>query len=348
MTSMGKRKKINYPESAEGGGDSASFRTAYELLNDVKRMRDDAKRKILLKGLLPKIKTELWPRVTKEATFEDLCKAALNAESIVIQKDLSEDKSVVVATIQKEQMKEQEKELAQRQTQIDLLKEQNEFLKLIHGKNDSQEKAEEASTVGAVNSHTPQNGILKSGNKNVHFKQTSRNQGTGNSNPNSRSSSRERINHPKGKDYQNKLGQLVGFGPYGPYQGPYPGFWIPQQGTQNSQNQGFNPFAQHQLIGNPQTNQFASAQPQIGQHTQQFPNQFQQPFIPFTQFQNQPQQSQAQAGPHKANWGQRNQNREQENPKQGGKRDVICHCCGKKGHYARECWNNPNNQTQKQ
>ena len=56
------------------------------LIKDVKRMRDDAKLKILFRGLLPKIRTELWPRVTEEASFEDICKAALAAESIVIQK----------------------------------------------------------------------------------------------------------------------------------------------------------------------------------------------------------------------------------------------------------------------
>ena len=56
------------------------------LIKDVKRMRDDVKLKILFRGLLPKIRTELWPRVTEEASFEDICKAAFAAESIVIQK----------------------------------------------------------------------------------------------------------------------------------------------------------------------------------------------------------------------------------------------------------------------
>ena len=49
-------------------------------------MRDDAKRKILIRGLLPKIRTELWPRITEGASFEDICTAALTAESIVFQK----------------------------------------------------------------------------------------------------------------------------------------------------------------------------------------------------------------------------------------------------------------------
>ena len=113
-----------------------------ELLKDTKRIRDDAKRKILLKGLLLKIKTEIWSRVSKNATFEELCKAILDAESIVIQKELSEDKSFIVANIQKEQIKEHEKELVQKQTQIDLLKDQVDLLKSINGKYVPQEQAE--------------------------------------------------------------------------------------------------------------------------------------------------------------------------------------------------------------
>ena len=56
------------------------------LLKDVKRMRGDAKRKILIRGLLPKIRTELWPRITEVASFEDICTAVLTAESVVIEK----------------------------------------------------------------------------------------------------------------------------------------------------------------------------------------------------------------------------------------------------------------------
>ena len=170
-----------------------------ELLKDTKRIRDDAKRKILLKGLLLKIKTEIWSRVSKNATFEELCKAALDAESIVIQKELSEDKSLIVANIQKEQIKEHEKELGQKQTQIDLLKDQIDLLKSINGKNVPQEQAEEASTMGVVHNHN-QSGILKSGNKNVQFKNQQQKQGTGYSNPNSRSSSAERTPHQGGKN----------------------------------------------------------------------------------------------------------------------------------------------------
>ena len=53
--------------------------------------------------------------------------------------------------------------------------------------------------MGVVHNHN-QSGILKSGNKNVQFKNQQQKQGTGYSNPNSRSSSAERTPHQGGKN----------------------------------------------------------------------------------------------------------------------------------------------------
>ena len=66
--------------------DDADDNQTEALLRDIKCMRDDAKRRIVIRCLLPKIRTELWPRLTEEAPFKDICKAALTAESIVFQK----------------------------------------------------------------------------------------------------------------------------------------------------------------------------------------------------------------------------------------------------------------------
>ena len=78
-------KKSKGNTSSTSCGDANNGQTD-ALLKDVKRMRDDAKRKILIRGLLPKIRTELWPRITEVASFEDICTAALTAESVVIEK----------------------------------------------------------------------------------------------------------------------------------------------------------------------------------------------------------------------------------------------------------------------
>ena len=296
-----------------------------ELLREIKRMRDEAKRKILIRGLLPKIKTELWPRVTKDATFDDICKAALNAESIVIQKDLSDDKSLVVANVQTEQLKEKEKEIEQKQTLINMLKEQNDFLKLYTGKIDSQEQSSEASTVGAVGNQSQQSGILKSGNKNVQFKNRSQKQGTGQSN--------KQFNNPNtafpngGKKNMKQQGQNVGIYPYGPYLNPFPALWVQQPVP----GYGYQAAPQQQNV------QQASLQAQQG-----------------------PQQGQVQVAwgqqpPPQQNWVQQSQQNQQQvqQAQQGqqgtqNKRDIVCFQCNKKGHMKRECWHNPANQTQKQ
>ena len=56
------------------------------LYHDILKFRNVAKKKILMKGLLPTIKTELWPRISATDTFEILCEVAYIAESIVIKK----------------------------------------------------------------------------------------------------------------------------------------------------------------------------------------------------------------------------------------------------------------------
>ncbi len=125
----------------------------------------------------------------QEASFDEICTAAIAAEGIVIQKELSEDKNLVIANFQSTQLSEQAKEPANKQTQIELLKEQNELLKSINGKNNPRENFNIAATVGVVNSQNQQ-----SGRKNDQSKYQSAKQGTGQSNPN--------FNNPKSDNAQ--------------------------------------------------------------------------------------------------------------------------------------------------
>ena len=344
-------------KKAKGNSSSTSCDDADDnqtdaLIKDVKRMRDDAKRKILIRGLLPKIRTELWPRIREEeASFEDICKAALTAESIVIQKELNEDTTLVVANIECAQLKEKESELTQKQTMIDMLKEQNDMLKLIHSKNDSQALPTQASTVGAVGNQ--QSGIVKTGGKNVQFKDTPQKQGTGKSN--FRNANAER--HPNAASKQDKqLGQqLAGIHPFGPYLNPYPAYWVPQQSYQSQSGYSY-PFAPTQTA--PPTPSFLQpAPPPFQISSQQF--QGTRPLALSTT-----SWGLATPPPHSVNWGQPPTNwnfqpQQQSQPTQGdqtqtgqsnrpSRRDVVCHICSKKGHYARECWDNPANQQPKQ
>ena len=59
------------------------------LYHDILKFRNDAKKKILFKGLLPNIKDEIWPRISPTDTFEILCEVAYVAEAIVIKKSLN-------------------------------------------------------------------------------------------------------------------------------------------------------------------------------------------------------------------------------------------------------------------
>ena len=65
-----------------------------------------------MKGLLPNIKSELWPRMLPNDTYEQLCEHAYIAEAIVINKDLCEDKGItaVIAGMSHHE-KQQDKEI---------------------------------------------------------------------------------------------------------------------------------------------------------------------------------------------------------------------------------------------
>ena len=102
---------------------------AIEAINGLKIIRGDAKKKILLKGLLPKIKAELWPRLERDSTYEKTCDLALTAESIVMDKELSEDKNIsaIIAGINRHE-EEQNKALLQQKIEIEKLRKELESI----------------------------------------------------------------------------------------------------------------------------------------------------------------------------------------------------------------------------
>ena len=88
---------------------------AVRLNEEIKKLRSEAKRKIFLKGLISKIKEELWPRMTRDQTFEEICQLAYTAERIVIYKELIEDKPPsLIATVnqQLESLRDEVKKLS--------------------------------------------------------------------------------------------------------------------------------------------------------------------------------------------------------------------------------------------
>jgi hypothetical protein len=60
-------------------------------------MRGEAKPKILLKGLLPKIVQVVWTRIDVNSSYEDVCEIVYAAETIVNRMEQNEDKSLKAA-----------------------------------------------------------------------------------------------------------------------------------------------------------------------------------------------------------------------------------------------------------
>jgi len=121
------------------------------------RLRSQDKFKILLKGLLPNIKSEIWSRLNANASYEEACAAALEAEGIVINKQISEDKGLtaVVAgfSVHEEQ---QDKELKIQKAEIEMLKHHMNALTLS---NNLQGMDQSPKLVAAVTEERPRSRI---------------------------------------------------------------------------------------------------------------------------------------------------------------------------------------------
>ena len=112
---------------------------AKELAQTIKDYRSEAKRKIFLKGLDPKIKEELRPRMKREQTFEEICELAYAAESIVVNMHLLDDQKndPLLASVKESQNKLETK-----------IQDMEKQMQAIKSNNPSQEK--EKTTIAAL------------------------------------------------------------------------------------------------------------------------------------------------------------------------------------------------------
>ena len=97
---------------------------ADNLLAKVRKMRNDVKIKILLQGLLPKIKSELYLRMPADFNdFEKVCEQLFISEQILQNKESNEDKELtaVIAGITHHE-KQQDEELTQQKIELGNLK----------------------------------------------------------------------------------------------------------------------------------------------------------------------------------------------------------------------------------
>ncbi|XP_046633328.1 myosin-11-like [Daphnia pulicaria] len=121
-------------------GDKAT-NEARALAISLSQMRGEAKQKILLKGLLPKILKVVWSRMDVDSAYEDVCEIAYAAETLVNRMEQNEDKSLkaTIAGISAHD-NEQDIEILRQKTKIVHLEKQ--LAGLTIGKNAPQENNE--------------------------------------------------------------------------------------------------------------------------------------------------------------------------------------------------------------
>jgi hypothetical protein len=125
------------------------------LRQKVSKMRDQVLIKILLQGILPKFKTELYLRMPEDNNdFEALCKQLIISEQILQSKESSEDKEItaVIAGITHHE-KQQDEELIQQKLEIGNLKQKINELETYSKKRHSSQ--EHLGTIAAVDHYDP-------------------------------------------------------------------------------------------------------------------------------------------------------------------------------------------------
>ena len=147
-------------ENIEGKEDKPDNvnKTAMEdtLREKVRKMRDEVLIKILLQGILPKFKTELYLRMPEDNNdFEALCKQLIISEQILQSKESSEDKEItaVIAGITHHE-KQQDDDLNQKKLEIGNLKQKITELETYSKRRHSSSK-EHLATVAAVDRYDP-------------------------------------------------------------------------------------------------------------------------------------------------------------------------------------------------
>jgi hypothetical protein len=125
------------------------------LREKVRKMRDEVLIKILLQGILPKFKTELYLRMPEDNNdFKALCKQLIISEQILQSKESSEDKEItaVIAGITHHE-KQQDDELNQQKLEIGNLKQKIAELETYSKRRHSSQ--EHLTTVAAVDHYDP-------------------------------------------------------------------------------------------------------------------------------------------------------------------------------------------------
>ena len=131
------------------------------LRQKARKMRDKILIKILLQGILPKFKTELYLRMPEDSNdFEALCKQFIILEQIQQNRESSQDKEItaVIAGITHHE-KQQDDELNQQKLEIGNLKQTIAELETYSKRRDSSQ--EHLATIVAVDLYDPRQIIIR-------------------------------------------------------------------------------------------------------------------------------------------------------------------------------------------
>ncbi len=94
-----------------------------------------------MRGLLPKIKEDLWPRLPRTYNYQTLCEAAYTAEATMMSKEINDDSKVnaVIAGMSLHE-KQQDREIAMAKEELAMIKE--ELAKYMALKSNSRNKSQ--------------------------------------------------------------------------------------------------------------------------------------------------------------------------------------------------------------
>ena len=70
---------------------------ARALAKSHRELRDEDRKSILMKGLLPKLRNEAWTRMPMNANYETTCKMVLEAENVLFNKEYGDDETLINA-----------------------------------------------------------------------------------------------------------------------------------------------------------------------------------------------------------------------------------------------------------
>ena len=302
------------------------FRTAAPeakaLAISLNKIRSEAKTKILLKGLLPKIEKVVWSRMDVNSSYEDVCDMAYAAETIVNRMEQNDDRSLkaTIAGISAHE-DEQDVEILRQKAKISKLEKQLATLNLNTKSMQDSDVAETPSVAVAegYNRHrSPSGDRRRSRSENrIRFQQPYTRQHSADKNY-SRSRGRENSDFRSRSASGNRYSQQ----PTGRRRDPTPP--PPNYNNRSTERQQFRNPNNNIQRRNHYSNNYTQTR---NQNT---------PYVRYPQERNSQFQNAENTGARP-----RNNSWYNDQPNQRTKRNIDCYACGKRGHYARECRSRP-------